>query len=138
MSYVKKFEEWNSVKQSLQTKESIIWCHERKIWILHLGGNLGIELDGKGDSFTRPVLILRKFNQHQFLGIPLTTREKSESVGILLEGISFLKPKSWLNVSQIRVFDTKRLYRRVGKLSHQQFSEVKNMSAQIFIRASSA
>jgi mRNA interferase MazF len=132
MGYVKLFEEWNGLKKSLQMNDRVVLFQEREIWILHQGVNLGVELDGKGYSFGRPVLIFRKFNQHQFLGIPLTSKEKPQSIGLLLNGISFLKPKSWLNFSQIRVFDAKRLYRRMGKLSHHQFFEAKKTSAQVF------
>lgn len=35
------------------------------------------EQDGKNAEFTRPVLVLRKFNHSLFLGIPLTTNRKN-------------------------------------------------------------
>ena len=31
---------------------------------------MGFEEDGKNDNFVRPVLVLKKFNNDMFLGIP--------------------------------------------------------------------
>ena len=39
--------------------------------------NIGYEQDGSGNDFIRPVVIIRKFNNEIFWGVPLTkTRKK--------------------------------------------------------------
>ena len=38
--------------------------------------NVGEEVIGKGNKFTRPILIFRKFTSNSFLGLPLTKQEK--------------------------------------------------------------
>ena len=46
---------------------------EGKLWWCSIGMNIGVESTGKGERFTRPI-ILKKFNTNSFIGIPLTTR----------------------------------------------------------------
>ena len=38
--------------------------------------NIGYEIDGKSREFTRPVIVLKKYNQYSFLAAPLTTTQK--------------------------------------------------------------
>ena len=40
-----------------------------------MGENVGIEINGKGKRFLRPVLILKKLSKNGFLGVPLTSQE---------------------------------------------------------------
>ncbi len=81
----KDFNTWNKKKKVLddnKIKYSFFY-HEREIWWTSIGLNIGVETDGKNDSFERPVLIIKKFNKDMFWGIPLTSHKK--------EGIFFLK-----------------------------------------------
>lgn len=50
----------------LSRKKSVNWCG--------FGENVGIEINGKNDLFSRPVLVFKKFSQYGFLGIPLTSQ----------------------------------------------------------------
>ena len=43
----------------------------------NLGKNVGFEQNGSGKSFSRPVLIIKKFNNHMFWAIPLSTKQKT-------------------------------------------------------------
>ena len=43
---------------------------KKDIWWVSVGVNVGFEEDGKNDNFVRPVLVLKKFNNDMFLGIP--------------------------------------------------------------------
>ena len=40
-----------------------------------LGKNLGYEQNGSGNNFSRPVLVLKKFNNRMFWCIPLSTKQ---------------------------------------------------------------
>ncbi|HET9583286.1 MAG TPA: type II toxin-antitoxin system PemK/MazF family toxin, partial [Bradyrhizobium sp.] len=53
-----------------------LYFHEGDIWWIHLGVNVGYEIDGKQREFSRPVVVLRKYNQYSFLALPLTTNDK--------------------------------------------------------------
>src|SRR3989338_1564765 len=72
----KDFDKWNGLKKNLQKNGNRFFFHEREIWWCSVGVNLGFEQNGRSDTFERPVLILRKFNQDIFLGLPMTSALK--------------------------------------------------------------
>lgn len=69
---------WHGVKTQLnnESKPSSPYFYEKEIWWTSIGQNIRCEEDGKGERFLRPVLILRKFNQSFYLGVPLSTTKK--------------------------------------------------------------
>ena len=58
----KDFQTWHHAKAQIDEKDRRVFFHEREIWFCHLGVNIGFEQDGKGESFGRPVVVFRKFN----------------------------------------------------------------------------
>ncbi len=62
-AYRKDFAGWTERKLQLQRELKTKFFSEREIWWAAIGHNLGDEEDGKGLDYTRPVLVLRKFNQ---------------------------------------------------------------------------
>ena len=84
--------------------------------------NVGDEEDGKGDKFLRPVLVIRRFNKNLFLGVPLTKQVKENPFYFKLE----VKDKIvCAMISQLRLFDSKRLLNRLEKLPEKEFEKVK-------------
>ncbi|HLD76903.1 MAG TPA: type II toxin-antitoxin system PemK/MazF family toxin [Rickettsiales bacterium] len=73
---IKDFDIWNKLKTKLDSKPTPPSFKEKEIWWCSLGINIGHEENGKNQLFNRPVLVIRKFNKHIFLGIPLTTKIK--------------------------------------------------------------
>ena len=95
--------------------------HEREVWWCAIGANVGVEADGKHDSFERPVLVVRKFNKDMFWGVPFTSRARA--------GEYFVKTAhdrgiSWAALSQLRTWSSKRLLRKIGKISEHDFTAV--------------
>ena len=72
----KDFWKWHAKKELLNDTEGTALFHEREIWWCALGANIGFEQDGSSDLFTRPVVILTKFNLDACLVVPLTSRAK--------------------------------------------------------------
>jgi hypothetical protein len=101
---MKNFTQWNRQKQDIHENESILYFGEREIWFCRLGANIGYEQDGKGSDFERPILIFKKFNNHVFWGIPLTSSQKTSKFYF---EFSFKNKKSWAILSQIRLLDKK-------------------------------
>lgn len=67
MEYIKDYDKWNILKQHLEKKEGIYrGFKEADVWWVSLGVNIGDEQDGKSSHFSRPVLILRKYNNSFF------------------------------------------------------------------------
>ena len=113
----KDYKKWTPLKRVLNDSEPRLFFHEREIWYCHLGENIGFEQDGRGEQFLRPVVIIRKFNNEIFWGVPLTRTEKdlpfyftftihSEAGAHEEESVAVL--------SQIRLIDAKRLRRMIG------------------------
>ena len=118
----KDFDSWigHKNKTNIQVKRALFT--ERDIWWCSIGANVGDEEDGKGKYFSRPVLVFKKFNHNIFLGIPLSTiiKEKKFYYIFNFKGI----PQSLL-LSQIRIFDAKRLRERMGNITTNEFDAIK-------------
>src|SRR3546814_21090479 len=50
-----------------------------EIWWVHIGKNIGVEENGKGVGYSRPVLVVRRFSDELFWGVALTTKRKSNT-----------------------------------------------------------
>ncbi len=77
---------------------------------------------GKGATFTRPGIVVKKYNHHTFSGLPLTTRGSDSHLYFEFE---FLNRQQFVNLSQLRLFDSKRLNNKMGQLSEKKFEEIK-------------
>lgn len=122
----KDFDKWNNQKKKLNKTERV-YFHKGEIWFISIGKNIGDEEDGKNLNFERPVLITRKFNNNIFFGVPLTSQEKEGKYYHKL--ISF--NNSVLILSQIRLFDARRLLRLIGKVENNELKEIKNKIGKI-------
>jgi mRNA interferase MazF len=114
----KDFDRWNKQKKSLDAHDSEpLYFREGEIWWVHLGVNIGYEIDGKQSNFARPVIILRKYNKHSFLALPLTTSVTPSRYKISVGMIS--GKHAFAVTSQLRNIDSRRLYQKVAWL-HQK------------------
>lgn len=120
---VKRFRAWSKLKRKIQDSKTIPAGYKaREIWWVALGHNVGVEEDGKGENFNRPVLIVRGFSRFQFWGIPLSTTDKR---GPYYHPIVVNGNVSTALLTQIRVLDTRRLINKYGMLNQKDFSEIK-------------
>lgn len=115
---MKDFINWSNLKIDLDKKESFPKFTEGEIWWCHFGVNVGYELDGKNRSFERPVFVYKKHNENHFLGIALSSSENETpwiiSIGHGDKNFSF-------NFSQIKTMSSKRLIRRIAKISDNNY-----------------
>lgn len=117
-----RFQQWIKLKRRISDSKKLPYFYEREIWMIYIGGNVGMEQNGKGDLFLRPVLIFRKFGKYSFLGIPLTSKEK---LGKLYHEFRWGKNKrNFCCLAQLRAFDSRRLKYRMGKISVENFREI--------------
>ena len=72
----KDYTKWHKIKTDINNAEKRVFFHEREIWFCYVGANVGFEQDGNKEEYLRPVLVVRKFNNEVFWGIPLTKSEK--------------------------------------------------------------
>jgi len=121
----KDYTKWHKVKKDINDLESRVFFHERDIWFCYIGSNVGFEQDGVTEEYLRPVLIVKKFNNEIFWGIPLTKSKKRKDSRYYYS-FSFVEGIISLAIlSQIRLIDAKRLARQVGTMKEDDFRNVK-------------
>lgn len=122
----KPFDQWNIVKQRIEARvvDPLLYFHEREVWWCSTGINIGVETDGKNEHFERPVLILKKFNGLMLWVVPLTSREHNSAHYCR---ITHDKGVSFACLSQLRTVSSKRLLRKIGMISMEDFDAVRNL-----------
>jgi hypothetical protein len=121
--FVKRFRAWHKLKVSINSSEySVAGYKERDIWWVSIGHNIGTEEDGKNDTFNRPVLVVKGFSKYQFWGLPLST---TSNTGPYYYKFVVNGKVSTAILSQLRVFDTKRLINKYGMIGIKEFGLIK-------------
>ncbi len=121
--YTKDFDLWHGIKKNIDKEAGRLFYKEREVWWCSLGVNVGYELDGKGENYNRPVLILKGFSREVCLSIPLTTKLKT---GKYYHEVSLgddVVRKAVL--SQLRLLDTKRFLQKIGTVENNEFLKIK-------------
>lgn len=83
-----------------------------------MGENIGSETNGKNFHFERPVVIVKKFSKDMLFVIPTTTKTK---VGTWYQSIEYGDVKTQAILAQAKTISAKRLIRKIGNLSPEQF-----------------
>ena len=129
--YIKNFLEWIKIKEKIDTQEKNEknenddkkeFVRKGEIRWAVLGVNIGREMDGKGDNFVRPVLIIHTIGDALALVVPLTSKNK-ETPGYLK--IEWSNHTDSLCLHQVRIISTKRLLDRIAKISDKKFESIK-------------
>jgi mRNA interferase MazF len=120
---MKKFDEWNEVKKQVDTRSNIIQFKEREVYWASVGENVGFEQNGKGADFSRPVLIIKKLNNHLFFGVPLSTQSRTGSFFFEFELLS--NKTSTALLVQAKTYDIKRLDQKIGMIQKNDFEQLK-------------
>lgn len=125
---MKDYKIWHEIKRNIEHKDSRINFQIRDILFCSIGENIGFEQDGRGEEFLRPVVVIKKFNKQIFWGVPLTYTDKNSKYYF-----SFLlnKEKSVAILSQIRLFDAKRIKYKIGMINENDFVVLKEKIKQL-------
>lgn len=119
----KEYWKWHLVKAKLNDRGDQPFFYEREIWFCAIGLNVGREQDGKHDWFERPVLVLKKFNWETFWGVPLTTRFHENSYHYFRFSVNGKVMSA--SLSQLRLFDVRRILRKAGMMHEKDFLKLK-------------
>lgn len=129
--FIKRFLEWIGVKQKLDTKDYMPpLVNQGDLWWCAVGENMGVEISGKGNNFTRPVIVLKKFGRLAFFGIPTTTntaRTGTWYVAFRHKGVNEVAM-----LTQARMFSYKRLDRKMGRLDDEDYTKIKEAFCRLF------
>ncbi|OGI77141.1 hypothetical protein A3B85_01705 [Candidatus Nomurabacteria bacterium RIFCSPHIGHO2_02_FULL_37_13] len=125
---MKDFTNWHKIKRKIEQKENRIYFQIRDIFFCSIGENVGFEQDGRGEEFLRPIIVVKKFNNEVFLGTPLTHTNKK---GKYYFAFDLNKGKSVAIISQIRLFDAKRMKYKIGMINKPDFVVLKEKIRQL-------
>lgn len=128
------FDNWNNVKKDINNKRANINIKEGCVYWINVGFNVGCEVNGKGENFARPVLVLKKIyinnTHHYFIGIPLTTKKRT---GFLYHRLTNKKDniKVTAMLGQIRIFDIQRVINYHYKANKDEFISIKEKTIKL-------
>ena len=130
---MKNFNEWHHLKERINNNSANFFFYERDIYFAHLGANIGFEQDDKGSGFERPVVILKKFNAHCGLVVPLTSQKRKGKYYFPFQ-ISSEEKTSFAILSQIRLLDRKRLINKIGVINANTFNALKKTIGEVTLQ----
>jgi len=122
---MKDFDSWNKLKKKIDVEENTPdrFPKEGEIWMSSLGKNIGYEQNGSGDNFSRPILIVKKFNNHMFWVIPLSTKQKDFDFYFNYTDPNNQKVSAIL--AQMKLLSVKRLKRKLYDIPNELFDEMR-------------
>ena len=128
----KDFDVWNEEKKTINIRQDTtsLFFEEREIWWCRIGLNVGYEQDGKGIEFLRPVLVIRKLSPNTFFGLPLTLKTKKHRYLIACPASDNVCRQAAL--SQLKIFDIRRLHERMTFISEITFNEIRKAVRELF------
>lgn len=120
---IKRFTEWFKLKELLHNKKHRApLVSEGDIWWASLGENIGSEINGKSEHFTRPAVILKKLSHNFYLIAPVTTQKQSGSWYV---HVRHADTDEYICLHQIRSIDYRRIYSKLGQIDDADFQKVK-------------
>jgi len=134
--YEKDFEKWNKRKQAVEENAYTPYFDAGEIWWGIFGINIGVEIDGKGDDFLRPLLVLTKYNPLGCLVIPLSSARSEDKDNVFVDIV--IDRKATANLSQLRSISSKRLIEKISVLKKMDFLRIQktameyNFPSQLF------
>ncbi len=115
---------WNKIKKKIDSEndDPNRFPKEGEVWMSAFGKNVGFEQDGSGDNFSRPVLIVKKFNNLIFWSVPLSTKQKKSDfyhnyIDKDGNGVSVI-------LAQLKLISVKRLKRKLYDLPRKEFIDI--------------
>lgn len=119
------FDIWNELKKNIEKSENDPekFPKEGEVWMSNLGRNIGFEQNGSGGNFSRPVLIIKKFNNHMFWAVSLSTKQKDFDFYF-----NYIDPngqKVSAILAQMKLVSVKRLKRKLYDVPNKLFDEIR-------------
>jgi mRNA interferase MazF len=131
---MKEYDKWNEVKKETIQNKRKLGIKPREIFWVKIGQNIGDEEYGKGEIFSRPVLVVRQLTSDLFIGIPITTALKDDDYFHLFEfntkkGIS----KNSAMILQLRTYSKKRITDKIGKINIDDFKKIQDKLIRMIV-----
>jgi mRNA-degrading endonuclease toxin of MazEF toxin-antitoxin module len=97
--------------------------------VASIGENVGSEIGGKSDLFSRPVIVFKKLAHGFYFVIPTTTKEKNGSWYV-----AFMHKGTYMNacLHQARAIDFRRISSKLGTLDSEDMRKVKEGFSSLY------
>jgi len=120
---MKQFDSWIQKKISIDcSTHRPPYVSEGDIWWASVGENVGSEVNGKSELFSRPVIVYRKLAHGFYFVIPTSTKDKKGSWYVPYQ------QRDVANVAclhQSRAIDHRRILSKLGTLDDADFLRIK-------------
>lgn len=117
------FDAWNEIKKKVDNINNCDYFPKiGEVWMSTVGKNIGFEQNGSGENFSRPVLITKKFNNHMFWSVPLSTKQKSLDFYYNFTDID--NKEVSVILAQLKLTSVKRLRRKIYDLPRVNLLEI--------------
>ncbi len=90
----------------------------------NIGKNIGFEQNGSGNNFSRPLLVIKKFNNHMFWIVPLSSKQKK--LDFYFNYVDNNGQKVSAVLAQLRLVSVKRLKRKMYEIDPSLLKQIKN------------
>lgn len=127
----KDFDEWNEIKKITNELNSSVKIKTGEIRWCRFGLNIGNEIIGKGETFHRPVLILKKFSGDVFLGLPITSKDH---IGDWYCQTTHGDITQTIILNQARMLDKKRLEEKMYEISELELERIKILYCELIMK----
>ncbi|MBI2100729.1 MAG: type II toxin-antitoxin system PemK/MazF family toxin [Candidatus Vogelbacteria bacterium] len=119
------FDDWNEIKKQIEVKvnDPKRFPKAGEVWMCAVGRNIGFEQNGSGANFSRPVLIVKKFNNQMFWIASLSTKQKE--FDFYYNFIDPGKKRASVILAQLKLVSVKRLKRKMYDVISSDLSEIK-------------
>ncbi len=119
-----EFDIWNNKKKELSKSEDVldVFPKEGEVWMVVMGKNIGFEQNGSGENFVRPGLVVKRFNNHMFWVVPLSTKQKEFDFYYNFTDPDELKVSAIL--AQMKLVSVKRFIRDMYSMEERLFSDI--------------
>ena len=119
------FDKWNELKKAIDAlkQDPKKFPKEAEVWISNFGKNVGFEQDGNGMNFSRPVLVVKKFNNQMFWVVPLSTKQKD--LNFYFNYIDIHNQKVSAILAQMKLMSVKRLKRKIYEIDISKFEKIR-------------
>ncbi len=128
---LKLFKKWIGLKEKIDAhKHEPPFVSQGDIWWAHIGENIGSEMNGKSDQFSRPVIIFKKLSHGFYFIIPTTTQQKTGTWFVPFRQ----KGKNMIAcLHQARAIDHRRLTTKLGTLDDKDAESIKKAFSNLYL-----
>lgn len=131
---MQEYDKWNEVKKETIQNKRKLGIKVREIFWVKIGQNIGDEEYGKGEMFSRPVIVVRQLTSDLFLGVPLTSTLKDDDYFHQFEFNSKkCIVKNSAMILQLRTFSKKRITDKIGKVNMEDFKKIQDKITRMII-----